>query len=419
MYSTIYPVFITFIIFRCVVCIHCSLSSHIQPPVTICRRCGQSNLQVLVPHDYPFGDVTFMGFEETEFPKDILHHLNGVLAAQAVKVATDQPPCSPMLVLGKKRGLLGFDPENHGVMRELRRQNPEQFVRPYFSNQGKLNPSQLYNLKDIIFHCGATHLKYYMEASSPRLESIMPRKALYNTTRPKLQQPSADRSLTSPATPSGSLSGSQLSLPQVQLSPEVQILPTPPRSQQIQPPAPVSRSATARALSPPASRTVPAATPTQPPVKAAAAAANSASSVKSVRPKPKSKATGAIPKAKSLPPASKPPKKHRTPVTADNVGQVLATNKQTLADQGMITKQPAPLPHPPQSSQQTAYNFGSLDIRYGPGAPIVRVREEDMPGPSVVIRNLPPSDAASTAPKNPVKNSAATKGRNPTCRGNQ
>ena len=175
----------------------CILSSAVQPPCTICRRCGQSNLQVLVPDKFPFGEWRFMGLESTHHTGNIFFHLNDRILHNGIAVATTAPACPAMLVLGRKRKLLGFDPENSESVAAVERQHPEKFQQPFYSEFGLLSKQQVADILPQIFHCAAT--KYAFSTAQPKLSYIQQTKPVYTSDRPSLAHDVAPASL--PASP--------------------------------------------------------------------------------------------------------------------------------------------------------------------------------------------------------------------------
>ena len=191
--------FLIFFPSRCQVCMDCILSSAVQPPCTICRRCGQSNLQVLVPDKFPFGEWRFMGLESTHHTGNIFFHLNDRILHNGIAVATTAPACPAMLVLGRKRKLLGFDPENAENVAAVERQHPQKFQQPFYSEFGLLSKQQVADILPQIFHCAAT--KYAFSTAQPKLSYVHQGKPVYTSDRPSLAHDVAPASLPSSPAP--------------------------------------------------------------------------------------------------------------------------------------------------------------------------------------------------------------------------
>ena len=86
-----------------------------------------------------------------------------------------------MLILGKKRGILEFDPESIDQLNKLEQHNPGLFAKPPCPDNAKFSPEQVAEFLPTLFHCHAT--KYAVDITPPKLASVKPARAVYRTLK--------------------------------------------------------------------------------------------------------------------------------------------------------------------------------------------------------------------------------------------
>ena len=140
-----------------------------------------------------------MGLESTHHTGNIFFHLNDRALHNGVAIATTAPACPAMMVLGRKRKLLGFDPENPESVAAFERKHPEMFQQPFYSEFGLLSKQQVADILPQIFHCAAT--KYAFSTQQPKLSYVHQSKPVYTSDRPSLAHDVAPASLPSSPAP--------------------------------------------------------------------------------------------------------------------------------------------------------------------------------------------------------------------------
>ena len=167
---------------RCQVCVHCVQTSHLmQPPVGICHRCGERNTLILVPENYKFGEVSTPGLEVTRNKDNLYFHLNWRANQLRIQVAKDNK-CPSMLVLGCKRGMLPWDPENKLAIKADKEKHPEKFLKPNTA-YSKLSVAQVTALAPSLFHCADARWNVDLPRAS-KLPRMKPPPRVYSCNRP-------------------------------------------------------------------------------------------------------------------------------------------------------------------------------------------------------------------------------------------
>ena len=146
-----------------------------------------------MPDNYKFGEVSTPGLELTRNKDNLFFHMNWRANQMRMPVATEND-CPSMMVLGCKRGLLSFDPENKAAIKNQKDKHPEKFVKPA-TTFVKFSVKQLLDLAPQLFHCADTRWKVNLPKAN-QLPSMRPPVRAYPCNRPG----SANSSLASPST---------------------------------------------------------------------------------------------------------------------------------------------------------------------------------------------------------------------------